>query len=98
MIMTKIPNTYNVAQLRALLTTIVDHKLKICVRFRMVGEMWQPSFMRVLKLTEEGVLLNDETKNKLITIRDLKQVMQFELDSQFQYYQPHSHYEVSPYS
>ena len=96
--MTNTENPLNIAQLKSLLATIADNKLNICVRFRMVGEMWQPNFMRVLKLTEEGVLLNDPIKNKLITVRDLRQVIQVELDSQFQYYQPHFHYEVSPYS
>ena len=81
--MTNTENPLNIAQLKSLLATIADNKLNICVRFRMVGEMWQPNFMRVLKLTDEGVLLNDPIKNKLITVRDLRQVIQVELDSQF---------------
>jgi hypothetical protein len=97
-VMTKTQNIISVLELKRILTTIIDNKLTVCIRFRMVGEMWQPNHMRILKLTEKGVLLNDEAKNKLVTIRDLSQVMQFELDSQLHAFQPHFHYEVSPYS
>ena len=95
--MTKTENLVSVPELKRILTTIIDHNLNICIRFRLVGEMWQTGYMRILKLTGKGVLLNDELKNKLISISDLSQIMQFELDSSLHQFQPHFHYEVSPY-
>jgi hypothetical protein len=94
--MTKTYNLISVSELKRLLITITDHGLNVSIRFRLVGEMWQSNYMRILKVTEQGVLLNDEVKNKLIALRDLSQVMQFELDSSIHTYQPHFHYDVSP--
>ena len=98
MVMTKHQTVISILELRSLLASLLDHRLNICIRFRLVGEMWQPHHMRVLRLTEKGVLLNDEVKNTLVSIPDLAQIMQFEIDVQFQVYQPHYHYEVSPFS
>ena len=95
--MTKNQSVISILELRSLLASLLNNHLNICIRFRLVGEMWQSHHMRVLKLTEKGVLLNDEVKNRLISIQDLSQVMQFEIDVQFQIYQPHYHYEVSPF-
>jgi len=62
-----------------------------------MGEMWQTNHMRIVEIDNNGVVaLNDETANKLIFVRDLTHVMQFELDRAFQQYQPHYHYSVSP--
>jgi hypothetical protein len=81
-----------------LLTSIVDNKVSVCIRFRLIGQMWQANHMRVLKLTEKGVILNDEVNNKMVTIHDLNQVMQFELDSSLYQYEPHNHYEVTAHA
>lgn len=82
-------------ELKRLLVSIVDSKMSISFRYRLLGEMWQPNFIRVLKVTEKGVLLNDDIKNKLIAIHDLSGIMQFELDQTFQNFLPHFHYEVT---
>ena len=83
-------------ELRRLLFEIKDLRPDICVRFRFMGEMWQTHFHRVIKLTEKGVVLNDEKSNKLVFVQDLNQVMQFEMDQTFQKFQPHHHYTVDP--
>jgi hypothetical protein len=62
----------------------------------MIGEMWQINHVRVVRVTEKGVALNDELLNKLIFVQDLNNVVQFELDQAFQQYQPHFHYPVDP--
>jgi hypothetical protein len=98
-IMTRIKNDLvSVGELKRLLITVTDHKMGVCFRYRMLGEMWYPNFLRILKVTDEGVLLNDEVKNAIVSIRDLSQVMQFELDSALHQYQPHYHYSVNPYA
>jgi hypothetical protein len=83
-----------VLELRRLLYELKDQRSDICVRFRLLGEMWQASFMHVLSLTERGVILANETSNHKIAIIDLREVMQFELDARYQNYHPHNHYSV----
>lgn len=86
-----------VLELRRLLFELRDFRPDVCVRFRLIGEMWQTHSCRIIKLTEKGVVLNDEKSNKLIFIQDLNQVMQFEIDQSFQQFQPHFHYQVHPF-
>lgn len=86
----------SVLELRRLLVEIKDKRPDICVRFRLIGEMWQNIHYRVVGITEKGAVLNDEHTNKLIFINDITQVMQFEVDQRFQQYQPHYHYDVTP--
>jgi hypothetical protein len=83
-------------ELRRLLFGLKEHRPDICIRHRFIGQLWAINFSRVVRVTEKGVLLNDETSNKLITISNLSQIMQFELDKPFQIYQPHFHYDVTP--
>jgi hypothetical protein len=94
--MTKNNDSVPVLALRRLLHDLKDLRPDIGVRFRLIGEMWQPNHTRIIQLTEKGVALNDERSNKLIFVRDLLNVMQFELDRTFQQYQPHFHYNVNP--
>lgn len=83
-------------ELRELLLYINDSRLDTCVRFRLIGEMWHANYMRVIQLTEKGVTLHDERDNKFFTVRDLNNVMQFELDQPLHQYQPYFHYHVQP--
>jgi len=85
-----------VIEFRRLLVELKEHRPDICIRYRLIGQMWAQYFMRVVYVTENGVLLNNETSNKLITIPELPQIMQFELDKPFQLYHPYFHYEVVP--
>lgn len=90
-------NLISVLELKRLLVSLREHRPDICMRFRMMGQMWSANFMRVIHVTESGVLLNDETDGKLYNITDLTQIMQFELDHTFQAFSAHFHYEVSPF-
>ena len=85
-----------VLELRRLLYELKDQRPDICVRFRLIGELWQPSFLRVTKLTENGVELFNENSNRLVAIKDLREVVQFELDARYQNYHPHNHYQIEP--
>lgn len=86
----------SVLELRRLLVDLKEKRPDICVRYRLLGEMWVVNSMRVVKVTEKGVMLNDEQNNKLINLPDLSSVMQFEIDAPFQGFQPHFHYNVQP--
>ena len=81
-------------ELRRLLYALKDLRPDICIRFRLMGEMWQTNHLRLLQLSDSGAILNDESTNKLIFIQDLNNVMQFELDRSFQQYEPHFHYTI----
>jgi hypothetical protein len=91
----KVKNEVSVLELKRLLVTIIDHKLPICFRYRALGDMWQPNFLKVLKITENGVILNDELQNKLVTVPDLSNIMQFEIDGRIYAFGPNFHYDVT---
>lgn len=88
-------SNFSALELKQYLIDIKEHAPQVCVRFRLLGEMWQTYMLRVVAVTENRVLVNDEYKNKLISI-DLNTVMQFEIDNKFKFLQPHFHYEVFP--
>ena len=96
MTMVKTKTLISVLELKQLLIELRDKRNTICFRYRLLGEMWKQNFMRIVDVTEKCVVLTDETANKLIFL-DLSLVMQFEIDAAFQNYQPHFHYEVTPY-
>jgi hypothetical protein len=81
-------------ELKRLLVELKDLRPDICLRYRLIGEMWKPNFMRIVDVNDKGAVLNDEVTNKLIFLHDLSHVMQFEIDAKFQYIQPHFHYNV----
>lgn len=85
-----------VLELRRLITELRDKRRDICIRFRLIGEMWKPNFLRIIDITDHGLVVNDEVDNKLYFLRDLSLVMQFEIDARFQGFEPHFHYDVVP--
>jgi hypothetical protein len=92
--MSKSKSLITVVELKRLLTDLKEKRPDICIRYRLLGEMWISHYRRVVVLTERGALFNDEEINKLINLADLSMIMQFELDQAFQEYQPHFHYDV----
>ena len=92
--MNKPRKNVSVLELRRLLFELKEHRPDISFRYRLIGEMWAQHFLRVIRLTEKGVLLNNESSNKLSTISNLSQIMQFELDKSFQLFQPYFHYDI----
>ena len=92
----KVKNLISVLELKRLLVDLSEKRPDICVRYRLLGEMWAVNAMRVIKVTEKGVMLNDEQNNRLINLQDLSTIMQFEIDAPFQGFQPHFHYDVRP--
>ncbi len=89
-------NLISVLELRRLLVELREKRPDICFRYRLLGEMWVTNSMRVVHVTEKGVIVNDEENNKLINVHDLSAIMQFEIDAPFQGFQPHYHYNVKP--
>lgn len=95
MITNKKSNDISLLELRKLLVALKEHRNDICVRFRVLGQMWYPNFSRVITLTEERVMVNDERLNRLISL-DLRNIMQFEIEDRFQDFNGHQHYDVAP--
>ncbi|HEY0653241.1 MAG TPA: hypothetical protein VGD65_08930 [Chryseosolibacter sp.] len=89
-------NLISVLELKRLLVDLKEKRPDICVRYRLLGEMWVVNAMRVLAVTEKGAMLNDENNNRLINLPDLSVIMQFEIDAPFMGFQPHFHYNVRP--
>lgn len=85
----------SVLELRRLIVDLSEKRPDICIRFRLLGELWTVHFMRVMKISGKGGLFFDEN-NHLVSIADLNFVMQFEIDKPFQGFQPYFHYEVTP--
>ena len=86
----------SVIELRRLLVELKEYRPDICIRYRLMGEMWSSFFMKVTLVTERGILLTDELGKRLISLSDLTSVMQFEIDNRFRDFQPHFHYDVIP--
>ena len=72
-----------------------DKQSYTCIRVRLLGKMWKKNFMRIVSITEDGVILSDEITGRLLKISDLKNIMQFELDHNFQQFLAYFHYNVS---
>jgi hypothetical protein len=85
----------SVIELKRLLIELRDKRSNACIRYRLMGEMWMQNFFRIIHVTEKGVVLNDEVLDRITVIHDLSMIMQFEIDTPFQGYQPYFHYEVS---
>ena len=85
---------FSILELKRLLVLLAENVHTVRFRYRLMGEMWEPNFVRVARVTDEGVFLRDEKKNKVISIPNLKLIMQFELDGSIHTFQPNFHYDV----
>jgi hypothetical protein len=87
-------SSVTVLQLRKLLFDLNEKRPDVCIRFRMIGELWMSSFSRVSSVTDKGVILTTDHSNRVILVPNLNNVMQFELDNNFQEFTAHNHYNV----
>jgi len=94
--MTSKDTSISVIELRQLLYGILDDHSYVCIRFRLLGEMWKSNFLRVIMISENGAMFKDERTNETIDITDLNNLMQFEIDGRFRQFQPHFHYDLIP--
>ena len=87
--------TISVSELKRLLYELYDKKSYVCVRIRLIGEMWQQAFLRIFNISDEEVVFSNESNGKMLKVKDLSTIMQFELDYNFQQFLAHFHYDVS---
>jgi hypothetical protein len=92
-----------VSELKELLLLLKNFGPDVGLRVRLQGEMWSDNFMQLSGLINHqdgnieafsGIILEDEMKTRTVVIRDLKRIIQFELDKRFKDYQPYIHYTV----
>ena len=82
-------------ELKRLMVDLSEKRPDICIRFRLLGELWSMTFLRVMRVAAKGAVLLDESHG-LVSVSDLNFIMQFEIDKPFQGFQPYFHYEVTP--
>ena len=85
----------SVLELKRLMFELTEKRPDICIRFRLLGELWTVHFMRVMRIADKGAVFLDENHG-LVSVSDLNFIMQFEIDKPFQGFQPYYHYEVTP--
>jgi hypothetical protein len=56
--------------------------------------MWQRDFLQIFKIDELGTIFHNESSGELLKLSKLYNIIQFELDHNFQQYQAHFHYNV----
>lgn len=95
-ILTNVHDTISLVELKRLLYALKDSNSGILIRLRMLGQMWQPNFSRIFLITDNGAVMIDHTTKKTEIVHNLNQVVQFELETGFQAYQPFYHYNIQP--
>jgi hypothetical protein len=92
--MLTIQNQVTIPELHQLLQSIVAQRPNLCIRFRLIGELWRTNFLQVISFEDNTAIFYDEKQNRNLLISDLTRLIQFELDAPFQQYQPHFHYTI----
>lgn len=83
-------------ELKRVLFSIVQHQLPVCIRYRTMGQLWHPNFLRMIKIEENnGILFHDETRKRLISLPDVSSITQFEVDRPVDFLKAGFHYQVS---
>jgi hypothetical protein len=93
-LMDRTNNLISVIELKRLLIDLKEKRPGICVRFRLMGELWARNFMSIAGVTDKGVVLKDSPNNNFIAISNLSDIMQFEIDEPFQGFRPYNHYDI----
>jgi hypothetical protein len=84
----------SIAEFKRLLHNIYDRRPDVCIRIRLLGQMWSESFFSIECFEDDGVLLFDEHLRRYLRITKVSDVMQFELECPFFGFQAHYHYEM----
>jgi hypothetical protein len=82
-------------ELKLLVKSIVNKHADIRIKCLLEGGTWQEHFFIVLMVTEQGIVLSDETNSKIKSIRFLDAIRQFVIDKPFDSYNSNLAYNVS---
>src|SRR5207253_2509858 len=80
-------NPVTTNELHSLLFRINHFGNDVSFRFRLQGQMWMPDFMEVVNARHTETIFRNRSTGKLICVRDINEVMQFELDTAFEGYE-----------
>jgi hypothetical protein len=87
-------DTVSPLELKFLMDSILLQKANIRIKCLLDGKTWSDRYLAVLMVTEKGVVLKDESRDKIFSIPFIQQVMQFVLDKPFDSYDPDQAYAV----
>jgi hypothetical protein len=79
-------------ELRLLMKSILHEHADIKIKCLLEGGTWTDQFLTV---TEKGLVLNNDSNNKIQSIEYLDDVVQFVIDKPFDSYNPNLAYTVS---
>jgi hypothetical protein len=87
-------NAITIFQLKRLIYDLKHKQSYTCMRLRLLGEMWETSFLQIVSINEDTAIFSTESTGKFLIIERVANIMQFEIDHGFQNYKPHYHYNV----
>jgi hypothetical protein len=90
----KSKNIISVIEFRQLLSGLADAGY-ICIRYRLIGELWSNNFFHVMSVDDKTAVLRNEHSHEYRMI-EYAHVMQFEIDVRYHNYHPNFHYDVVP--
>jgi hypothetical protein len=82
-------------ELERILLSIQHHQPHIFIRYRTLGEVWYPNFLKILEIRETGIKLYDNIRQSTIRLTDFTRIAELELNGKFESYQANYQYEVS---
>jgi hypothetical protein len=83
-----------VPELKRLLLELKEKRPDICIRYRLMGDMWKKNFTRIISIKENSLVVEDEQARMILGVPNIANIIQFELDNTFQQYHAHFHYDV----
>lgn len=85
-------STISPTEFRAFIQTLWEHAPHIRIRVRPLGQMWQKNFSPIVHVTGSGaIIIQDGDEMKHLSVAD---IIQFEIEGQFQGIKPLSHYNI----
>jgi hypothetical protein len=82
-------------ELKLLVQSIINKHADIRIKCLLEGDTWHEHFFNVLMVTEQGIVLADETNSKIKSIRFMDAISQFVIDKPFDSYNSNLAYGVS---
>lgn len=83
------------SEFKRLVAELIEKRPDISFRFRRMGDLWYHNFVKLRTIQSKELTLFDEVADKEIVFSDLSSIIQFELDTAFQSFEPFVHYEVA---
>lgn len=83
-----------ILELRRLLIELKEKRPDICIRYRLIGEMWMDNFTKIRSVIGNSLFVEYERIGMMIHVPNIGNIIQFEIDQNFQQYAAHFHYEV----